>query len=495
MAKSKYEIQLENTATESISNQIIFAYLSILQDSCDFVNGEIGDNFEMSNEDILEITGFVKNSVRTLEDILCLEDSEKEEIADKIVTYKKLLVLKYETFCAYLNQYNLLLFCVEEVSSRQYLKQNSIDDIDFNKFFRDCYQFIEATEDAEEKNYRMTQVIKYIPLTMTKQKYFDYVRQSVSSQMQNLSEGEINKYLNVLKEIFLPETTKEYDILFPVIKQDMGHYFELIHTSLSEAQLEDITQKVNQINDTLTSVSQYFYILYKDLSYLMILLSIDLSMEFIEQSNPVYLDLYKTACMVLEDKTSKADKEVYSETLMGVLDNHINDIIEAQEKVEDKLEKLMDRYDDQYNDTQLEGILNTDSMFRMCLKQELHDDVYSDNNDENPTASHPYLEAKIDEFIAFLNDKIQPMTVRQRKIHMQCFLEKIPAIWDEEECLDYIDLSMNNASSVESKLLAVTRIGNIMESTGYFEEREHHHEHEHHHHEHDHNCDCGHHHH
>jgi hypothetical protein len=498
VAKRKYEMELENVATKSISNQIIFAYLSILQDSCDFVNGEIGESFDMTNSEILEITEFVKNSTKTLDELLSLEDSDKEDIASKIVEYRKILVSKYETFCAYLNQYNLLLFSMEEASSKQYLEQNSVQDIDFNKFFRDCYRFIQDTEDEGEKNYRIAQVIKYIPLTMTKERYFDYVRKSVASEAQGLTELETTQLINVLKDNFLPEVSKDYNVLFSEVIEDIDKYTKLLKTNLNEQELENISQKVNAINDTLTSVSQYLYVLYKDLNYLMILLSIDLSMEFIADSNPVYLDLYKTAGMILDNKTSKEDKEIYSETLIGVLDNHINDIIEAQEKVVDELEKLMDRYDDRYDDTELEGILNTDSMFRMCLNKELHDDIYEDaGKDETPTASKKYIEEKLDEFIEFLRVNIQPMTVKERKIHMQSFFEKIPPIWDEEECLDYIDMSMNNASSVESKLLAVTRIGNIMDARGFFEQQEQEHEHEHHHHDHhhDHDCECGHHHH
>lgn len=477
MTTQYYKTKLETTVIESISNQISFAFLNLLQNSCDFFNGDIGKDFKVENKEILSITDFIIDSTINLQSILSLNESEKEAIINQINSYKRSLILNYETFCTYLHQYNILLIFVEEIYSKKYLSNSSndinIDDIDFDKFLNDCHEFIESSTNEAEQNYRITQLIKCVPIIMTKQKYFDYIKKSISTKLNTSSKTAISKFIKMLKEYFLPSASPNYYKLFEQLATEIEEYMNLFRSSNTNYELDstELSTQIDNLNDKLISVSEYLYLLYKELNYLTILLSMRFDLSFIEELNPVYMDLYKTTCMILSNDTSNDEKEIYNESLINLLDNHIDKISESQLKTTSNLEKLIDRYDDR---VELEGILNTDYMFKMYINMDLKDSCYSIQNDTNETSDKTYLEDSINEFIEFLNTSLSKINTKEGKRRMQYLLGAVPAIWSPHETLDYIELSLNNCSSKEKKLLAISLVGNLMEENNFFKSNHNH---------------------
>lgn len=470
MINETYKDNLRNTITESINNQIIFSYLSLLEDSCDFANDEIDGEFIKKNNEILDIIKFIENSIVNMETLLALNSNDRENIIQKITQYKKVIVSKYETFCSYIDEYGILIFYVEKMSSKKYVEKNEIGDIDFNKFISDCYKFIKASDSKNEEKYRTLQILKYIPITMTKEKYFDYISKSIKSEINGLTQLSISKFLKILKQHFKPSLTKDYDLLFPEIIKGIDTYIDLLKYDLSDEKLNEISKKTKNINNIFTNISQYFYILYKDLNYLTVLLYMGLDMDFIAGNNQVYIDLYKTTTMILNAETSKDDKEIYSEALINSLNNHIDQTIELQDKITNKFKKLMNKYNNIYNDKDLENIMDIDAMFKIYIDKNLNDDVYCDEIDNNIIADDTFIDEKIEEFIEFLRESIKDMGALERKICMQNLIAVLPPVWDIDENINYIEFSMKNTNLLENKILAMNRIGAIMRERGFIEE-------------------------
>lgn len=450
MLDNSYKNKIEDILTQSISNQIVLSYLSLLQDSCDFSNGEIGKDFTIENNDIIQVTNFVIDSVVNLESLLNLDEIDKQKIISQINSYKKIIASEYEIHYNYLNQYNILLFFMEDMLSKKYLQNNSLNNLDFNKFINDCHEFIES---VDSNSNIILQIMKYIPLNMTNQEYLDYIKQAVLIEINKLSQADICQYIKVLKQNFLPSLADGYNDLFPTIVNDVDKCFKLINESNDNAQ-----ELLNNIGNKLNSISQYFNLLYKDLNYLIILFSMRFNIDFIYDLNSVYIDLYKTTITVLNKEDENT--EFYSETLVTLLDNHIDKIIENQLKITDKLEKLMDKYDDE---PELEMLLNTDTAFRLYINTELEDNIYI--TEDNKQGDKIYIQNNVDEFIKFIESHLN--NSKECRIYMQSFLGIILPIWDNHKVVHYIKASMLSSSLDESKLLAINRIGNLMVEYGF----------------------------
>ena len=53
-----YQENLERITTELIGTRVIFAYLSLLQDSCDYETGELNLDFKITDKKLLRIVEF-----------------------------------------------------------------------------------------------------------------------------------------------------------------------------------------------------------------------------------------------------------------------------------------------------------------------------------------------------------------------------------------------------------------------------------------------------
>jgi len=411
--------------------------------------GEIGKDYNITNKDIINITEFIKNSTSCIDRLLTLDKESKNNIADEINKYKNNIISSYETFCSYLNQYNILLFLMEDISLQKYLNENHIHNIDFNKFFEDCYKFLKNSASEAEKKYKISQILMYLPLKMSNDEYIEYVKKSIMNQKDSIN-LDFSTYLNLLKQKFNPTLVAEYKSLFPDLIDEIDSYILLLNEPITQDKLENISKGIDIIQNKLFDVSEYLNILYKNLNYLLLLLSMGLDMDFIIGTNPVYLDLYNTVKSILNNNNK--DKQFYSETIIDLLNKHLEQIMNIQTKINNDLDKIIVEADNIYDNELIDGLIDTNNMFRTYINIDLKNEIYNVTEKNNS-------DMNVDEFIKFLSDEINQNNY-QLKIRMKSFLGVIPSVFNQSEAMNYIESSILDSKSYKESLLAISQIGN-----------------------------------
>lgn len=455
---TSYENKVCNLVTKSIGNQIIFAYLSLLQDSLDFDIGEIGSSYNITNKSITNITDFIKKSVSSIDKLLSSDKNKKNNIASSIQEHKSNIISSYETLCSYLNQYNILLFLMEDISLQKYLIKNHIHNIDFNIFFDDCYKFLESSDSDNQKKFRISQIIMYLPFEMSCSEYLDYVKKSIILNQDNFTASNMSNYLNLLKQKFNPKLDTGYKTLFPDLIEEIDSYLSLLNQNFTQEKFDSISTQMDIIYDKLYDVFEYISILYKDANYLLLLLSMGFDMEFISGTNPVYIDLYNTVNLILSNNTS----ELYLDRVVELLNNHLEETINSQTKINTQLEKLIARADS-FDDESLEGLIDTNNMFHTYINMGIADEVYNMNKKTGDDTS-------IDDFIKFLQSELENNEI-QLQTRMKTFLGEIPSIFNQDEAMKYIKDSILNTKSKQKVLLAINQIGNMIVKEEAFQNR------------------------
>ncbi len=498
---NNYEKELNKLISNAVGSKLIFFYLSLLQDSCDYESGELNLKFKVTDERILKIVNFVKQTTMDLEEIISLDMEERINIDKNVKNYKKELLSIGEIFNSYLEEYKMLLFYMKAAETKIYIKNNDADNFDFEEFFEDCEDFLDTDDEIEEKS-KISKIISYIPMSLTKERFFDYIREAFERYEEEFLEISLDKYIDVLKREFNPFLNKECVELFPEVSKLMREYIEKLQKELTEAEFEIFIEQANELNDTLFQIYEYLDNLFHDLNYISAILTTGIDMEYIAGTNPVYVDLYNTCKMILNSETSQEDKEIYTETLTELLNNHLGEVSDQKEAFDEKCIKKMEKYDDEeFEDEELESLRQLNDFLTNYEQQSLQSYLFEESLEDTPV-SKEYLKQKIEELIEDLRVKMTQLSAKERKVCMQNFMGLITCPWDKDKLMDYLRVAMTVGSSVESRILAMNGIGNIMEEEGFFEhecdcDHDHHHNHEcncGHEHHHDHECSCGHHH-
>lgn len=467
MANKHYETKLKNTITKSIGNQIILTYLNLLQSTCIFAGQEITETVVIYDEDINKIVEFIKTCVKDLENIMSFDGNRNFELSTSIEQHQEIIVSKYKTFCSYLNEYNTLLYSMEEVASKKYLEENpqenqqeSLIHSNFNNFLKCCYEFIKDSPSENEN--RIVQLLKYIPMNMTKEKYFDYIRKALEIKMEGLNKESITKLLEFFRGYFNSSVLKDSNLLLPKLIKSIDENIKSFEMSLETKDSHDIFEFVYYTKETLQSIYDSLDIIHIDLNYLLVLIAINLNMDFIAEKNPIYIDLYRTLIMIMDEKNPPEDRQVSCQNLIDSLQDNSDEITETQMETWDKLEIFMEKYDEKkYNGTELGKLVRTNNLIETYICDNLEEEPYVNNLYDDNIADQSFVKKEIEDFIEFLRDKMQSMDTKKRKKYMQNFITKLPPIWQEKETINYIKSSLENCSQ-EIILLTMFKIENLI---------------------------------
>lgn len=487
MKNHSVEPQLRKKIQESLAIQIPLAFLHLLQDSCDLALDPIHASISIIDADISSLHSFILDRVLTLEEVLKKDEQDRYAMVQEILKSRGILLEKFHTIYGYSAELNIFTFALDEIYHLRQMEEQDVEDLDYHQFYHDCYDFILQAKDPLQKDQRIRQILKNLPLRMTKDRFFDYIKESILQIDSFPTEASASHFITMLRQQFLPSSFSPYGSFFPDAANALQGYVKKDLAALSLDELEQLAEETDVLGDTLSSLINYLSLLYKAMNDLLIFLALDgIDLDFLLEQHVAYRDLYQTASMMLQESTSSEEKEAYMDTLMHLFNTHIEDKLSRYETISDELLPLYQKWNENHADYELSRLMQTENLIRMYLDMELIDELSYDGSTDSPPASQPFIRTQAERFIDFVKSSIADMPTIYRKARMQSLLGLLPAIWDEDRCIEYMETVLESSSKPEIKAIAVSRIGYIMEQSGFWHN---HHDHDH---PHDHDCQCGH---
>ena len=511
MITKELETKLQKLSTDYIYNQTICSLLLLLISCSDDITEDgVKIALEPHNE-IKEIKDFVKESVLNMENDLDKGQEHRTMKLTKALELKNKLMSIYENYFSYYSGLSIVSNLLnDEMAIRKYKDQKLINKtIDFASFYTDIIDFIESV-DNENKPTVMSKLAKCIPLNMTRDKYFDIVKNSLYLTFDGHSQASIDFSLNTLKFTSYPEGNEEYGKYFPEIAQYLKKSKSLIPSELSDTELDTQMSDFDNMFEVMNDIDEYFNSLYNDVNALAILYYSNFSFEELIQDEFIISDIYHSCCEFINNPEDDLIKEIFEEKTRQLLEENTEMLIDKAAEISKKELQILEKITDFMSlseDTQ--KILASEGFVRAGYYETINQEVYRFNGDMfNPPASKEYKENKFNEFIDVLKNSFTGLNNKARKSAMQVFISSLPLAINMFEFLDFVKLAIDNAPSFEHKILIVDKVGMIFEDYGFntldSNEHEHHHHdcncgHDHHHHDcdcghdhHHHDCDCGH---
>lgn len=284
-----------------------------------------------------------------------------------------------------------------------------------------------------EQDLRMQDIISILPMPMSKQWFYDYVRRTLTDAFEYMDVPNVDEAIKRLKERFTGKIEPHYGVLFPHIASEIERIQSLAPLKLSTQQLDAAS------GDTVVLIRDVLNILEIYITMRLGLLAWKGWLELDEKMPESWARAVKYI-----DQLEQMVPGAVSEEQLDQLYQSITDVLDSQiEDNQDDDQSLKDILADK--DSLADKILGdlTEEIDRL-IPDEI---VYGANVDWDIESEEPadddYIRAKIDELISFINDTIADMPSMYRRAHMKALMLAMPVgFYDIDEFIDYVERAL-----------------------------------------------------
>ena len=501
MSNLTLEEKIKNLSADYIYQQAVGSLLLMLMSAMEDVEKGVTALPYETPADVQNLKDEITHYLLELEDLLNGDADARFDALNGCMGLKKQLLDIYETVYSYFSQWNVISTLVsDQVALRKY-KEDGVTQkqVEWSLFFADCHAFMESAENLlDQKNY-MGQILKCMPLYMTRDKYYDSVQASLSAAFAGESREFIEVSLKAFEGFCSPQDNPLYGKYFPEIAEWIGQKRLVLPHKMSDDELDAFYEDLKEMYEVLEQIEEYFSCMLHDINSLILLLYLSYSFEDLTEGSASHADLYHTVCEFIDGELSLTEKAAYLDTLKEQLEQAVEPVIDkanAIGKEEFELLQKAGSFEGFSDDTK--KILMTEEFIRECFFGDLNDELFQFNLPEDlPPATEAEKKALFADFITKTRNHFDTLPAQTRKLAMQNLTGALPPIYSIKEVMDMLMEAIDKAPSEEQKVLIVDKVGMVFNDNGWQSIAEvHAHDddcgcgHDHHHHDHD--CGCGH---
>lgn len=217
MSNIALEEKIRNLSADYIYQQAVGSLLLLLMSAMeDAEKGVTALPYEIP-ADVQEIKEEIQAYLIRLEDLLESDAASRMVALEDCMELKKRLLSIYETIYSYFSQWNIISTLVsDQIALRKYKEDGvSQKQVEWSLFFADCHAFMESAETLLDQKTYMGQLLKCIPLYMTRDKYYDTVRASLDAAFAGESRDFIDASLKAFEGFCSPQENPLYGKYFP----------------------------------------------------------------------------------------------------------------------------------------------------------------------------------------------------------------------------------------------------------------------------------------
>ena len=513
MSNIALEEKIRNLSADYIYQQAVGSLLLLLMSAMeDAEKGVTALPYEIP-ADVQEIKEEIKAYLIRLEDLLESDAASRMVALEDCMELKKRLLSIYETIYSYFSQWNIISTLVsDQIALRKYKEDGvSQKQVEWSLFFADCHAFMESAETLLDQKTYMGQLLKCIPLYMTRDKYYDTVRASLDAAFAGESRDFIDASLKAFEGFCSPQENPLYGKYFPELAEWIGQKRMVLPHKLSDEELANFYEELKETFEALEQIEEYFSCILHDINSLILLFYLTYSFTDITEGSAAYADLYHIVCDFISDKLTLTEKAAYLDTLTEQLEATVEPVIDKANAIgKEEYEALQKAGSFAGFSADTKKVLMTEEFIRECFFGDLNDELFHfDVPEDLPAATAEEKKALFDAFITKTRNHFDTLPTQTRKLAMQNLTGALPPVYTVHDVMDMITEAIDKAASEEQKVLIVDKVGMVFNENGWQSitedydddcgcghDHHHHHDHDcgcgHNHHHHDHDCGCGH---
>lgn len=499
MSNHATEEQIKTLSAEYIYQQAVGSLLLLLISAMEEEEKGITALPYEIPQDIYEIRKDIRSYLLNLEDLLEGEAQERIEALENCVSLKKRLLSIYETVYSYFSQWNIISTTInDQIALRKYIEDKVTEkQVEWSLFFADCHAFMESADNALNQKSYMSQLLKCIPLFITRDKFYAEVKDCLNSAFAEESKEFIGLSLKTFEGFCCPETNPLYGKYFPEIAEVLCKKRMLLPHKMTDEALAEAYGELNELFEALEEIEEYFSCILNDINSCILLLYLTYTFTDLTQKDAAYSDLYHAVCEFVGGEWNLTEKAAYLDTLNEQLENAVEPVIDKANEIGRQEYQLLEKigsFESFHEDTK--KILMTEEFIRECFFGSLNEELFRfELPNDLPPATQEEKNCLFDAFIENTRSSFDTLPAQTRKIAMQTLMGALPPVCNIEELMKRMMDAIDSVSSDEQRVLIVDKVGMVFADNGYQSitdlSQEHHH-HDDYDHEHHHDCNCGH---
>ena len=476
------------TITQAIKHSMSFAYISLLGECTSVFTNPVIIAIDEIDMDLGTIITDIKTCLLSLDTLIGDDEKNRSQWATRLQGHHKLLENKFKLINAYSRELNHISTFLE---SQYHLKTTDLKDIegiDYHQFVHEGLDFVGKSQTEKEKTYKIKEILRALPMRMTKNSFVDYVAESLGKIAPSPQDKDNTLFLSVFKQMFDGRLTQDYGIAFEDIAVAIEDLRDQSESDLTGDQIEGMFDDIYLLKDTVQELYTIIRVLHHIISYLSTFLILDsLNFEILSSEHVTFKDLFFTVKSLVNGETHGEDYNIMIETLpdrLGDVFGEINELYTASaQEFYDKIEK------GSFPQTEETlKLIKVFSLIQFYLSLDV-EDAFGFDESTDPSAKIPG--PVIDTALGFLSQELNSLKPSERKLRMQYLISMLPFTMDTQEFASYFDGAIEGTSNEIQKAYVLAKISNFMDSSGYFDSLESTPEPGHDHHHHGPDCDHG----
>lgn len=418
---------------------------------------EFNNNIDIINE--IEgkdntITNLYNNIINQVSNLDLLMESINIDDSIGVEYFKKIRNDIY-TLLNCLNEYTIEINYTKDISLEILKTKNEkiVPLLDINWFYEYVYKFL--TEDLDDLFFRLREIINVIPFRMTKEKFYDTLRYSMSTSLKSVTKIKTDTIIKKYKEIFNPKLSLIYGQKFDKYFMKSLEYNKLDFKNISIENLSEIIiecettlSEINEIRAMLLNLgtivnrlialnkaNKYLDKFYKDFN-----VDLEKIKKAYSKSNySKFKKVYNSEIEILKNRGKKLNTEFINLSDSCILneidiDDKLNDILIINKKI---LAYLNDKYIEKEN---------------IMLEESL---ILVDDN---------YLEQSIENLIDYIERNLKIMDNLQRKIRMKRIITLIDIPFkNPDDFFSFLKNYIENKSDSRNAMIVINEVLKIIE--------------------------------
>lgn len=452
--------------TQSIQNGISFAYISLLQDSTSLLANPFSLSIGEMDQDLVNVFQDTQAIFSSLELLIGGDEASRGECIQKLQSHHRTLEKKYKALNGYSRELNHIAINLEEKFHLQTTPLSAIEGINYHQFIHETLDFISQSKTPKEKNYKLQEVLRFIPMRMTKSTFIDSIKNSLEKISSGKNQENSTLFLPIFQQLFDGRLTPDYHEVFEDLAIAIESIRDTSQTDLEANDIEEVFDDIYLLKDTIEELYNMLFLLHRITSNISVLLLLDhLRFDILCNEHIAFQDLYLTVKSLISGHTHGEDYTILLETLPARLEDIYNEIDENYQLSFNKLRETVKKGALAQTDEAMKSI----TLFNLIHSYFLLDigDVFSFNEKtEDDTGLSKTI---IEEAIIFLEEQFSKLSPAERKLRMQYLISMLPFMMDDQSFANYFNDALEGTSNPIKKAYVLAKISSFMESCGYFE--------------------------
>ncbi len=365
---------------------------------------------------------------------------------------------------SYADIFQIQEYILNRVEYRFMELENQVED---EEFAREVLRYIFDTQDNVIINDKIREVIGQLPVRMTKQRYFDLIRDSLKGYL-GASRDTLDTYLYMLRTSSMLEQPEGMDALYP----DLWEQKELLrrkdYKNISAEEFEEASQALGKASSFLEAEISVYYSLQEIINevYSMLLCAPYTGMSFNQEagkavmvSDAAHAILKGINELFMEEPKQEPGTELFRhfDALEGIQEELSYDLLAMEEalyQVDQQHRKLAEGI-------MADKLLNVLLLTRDLLSNSLFIDFYELKS--NAPVSEEKLQEETDRLLRELSQLFEDSDRMVSRAVMANTLNKIPVFFENhKEVMDYVLYSLEKCSDPAEKAACIDIISDMM---------------------------------